>query len=69
MRQPSFGHCKHCRHFASPARKPLDLEEARCLQPHLQNYELIVFGASGCNAFELREGLMATVEPTAASPR
>lgn len=58
----NWGHCQHCKHFASPARAPLPAEEARCLQPELGKYELIVFGASGCRAFELRPGFQASIE-------
>ena len=58
----SWGHCKHCKFFASPARVPLSTEEARCMQPQLSRFSLSVFGASGCSAFELRQGLPSTVE-------
>ena len=58
----SWGHCKHCKYFASPARVPLSTEEARCMQPQLARVQLVVFGASGCSAFELRQGLPPTVE-------
>lgn len=64
MARSHFGHCKHCKYFASPAPKPLDLEEAPCNEPKLKKYDLRVFGASGCNAFELRRGLAETLEPT-----
>ena len=57
MAQGTWGHCQHCRYFASPARVPLEEEEARCEQPTLSHFNLLVFGASGCNAFELRQGL------------
>lgn len=57
-----WGHCQHCKYFASLARIPLPNEEARCLQPELSRYELIVFGASGCTGFELRPGLERSVE-------
>jgi hypothetical protein len=62
MADQKWGHCKHCKYFASPARIPLDAEEARCLHPVLSKYELEVFGASGCSGFELRPGLPADVE-------
>ena len=57
-----WGHCKNCRHFASPAALPLDTEEAACKQPSLAKVNLTVFGACGCNAFELRSGLPSSVE-------
>lgn len=60
-----WGHCQHCKHFASLARLPLPTEEASCLQPELSRYELRVFGASGCTAFELRPGLDRDVEEPA----
>jgi hypothetical protein len=62
MADHAWGHCQHCRYFASPARIPLPNEEARCKQPDLSRYDLKVFGASGCNAFELRMGLEREVE-------
>lgn len=68
MAKKNWGHCQQCRYFASPARAPLPSEEARCLQPQLEKYELIVFGASGCNAFSLRPGLQPTVEEPTAAP-
>lgn len=52
-----WGHCQSCRYFGSPARQPLEDEEAACMQPTLSRYQLHVFGASGCNAFELRPGV------------
>jgi hypothetical protein len=57
-----WGHCKNCRHFASPAAVPLGEEEASCKQPSIAKFELTVFGACGCNAFEVRLGLPDTVE-------
>lgn len=62
MADNQWGHCQHCKHFASLARIPLPNEEARCKQPDLARYELKVFGASGCRAFELRAGLERSVE-------
>jgi hypothetical protein len=59
---PNWGHCKNCRHFASPAALPLDTEEAVCKQPALAKFSLTVFGACGCSAFELRSGLPTSVE-------
>ncbi|WP_224240281.1 hypothetical protein [Hyalangium gracile] len=64
----NWGHCQHCRYFASLARIPLAGEEARCLQPELSRYDLKVFGASGCKAFELRQGLSKEVEEPTAAP-
>lgn len=60
-----WGHCRHCRYFASPAKAPLDGEEAACKHPELSKFVLHVFGTSGCNAFELRAGLSKTVEEPA----
>jgi hypothetical protein len=36
---------------------PLDSEEARCAHSELSKFELTVFGANGCNVWELRSGL------------
>jgi hypothetical protein len=58
----TWGHCSHCRYFDSPAKAPLDGEEAACLKPALSKFQLRVFGTCGCNAFELRAGLSKTVE-------
>lgn len=69
MQNGNWGHCQHCKHFASPARKPLPNEEARCMQPTLSGFHLKVFGASGCTGFELRPGLDRSVEePMQSSP-
>lgn len=69
MPNSTWGHCQHCKHFASPARAPLGTEQAPCMEPHLRPYRLLVFGASGCTQFELREGLPRNVEePTYATP-
>ena len=62
MTERRWGHCQHCRYFASLARLPLATEEARCLHPELSRYELKVFGSSGCRGFELRPGLEKEVE-------
>lgn len=62
MANGRWGHCQRCRFFASPARIPLEDEEARCQEPTLSRFELLVFGASGCNAFELREGVSDEAE-------
>ncbi len=60
--QKTWGHCGHCRFFDSPARAPLEGEEAACKEPTLAKLELRVYGTSGCNRFELRAGLSGTVE-------
>jgi hypothetical protein len=57
MADKHWGNCKNCRYFSSRAAQPEADERARCMQPELQDFDLIVFGASGCNAFELRVGL------------
>lgn len=62
MANQQWGHCKHCKYFGSPAKQPLGEEEARCQEPTLSRFELLVFGASGCNAFELRQGVAETTE-------
>ncbi|MBN1205390.1 MAG: hypothetical protein JXB05_10745 [Myxococcaceae bacterium] len=62
MTDRNWGHCQHCRYFASPARIPVGSEEARCLQPELSRFELKVFGSCGCRAFELRAGLAKELE-------
>jgi hypothetical protein len=62
MVNQKWGHCEHCKFFASPAKVPIGAEEAKCLHPVLSKYELLVFGASGCNGFELRAGLAENME-------
>ena len=62
MTDGKWGHCQHCKYFGSPARAPLVNEEARCEEPNLSHYHLTVFGANGCNAFELRPGLSPQIE-------
>jgi hypothetical protein len=62
MTTQTWGHCEHCRFFASPAKIPLGGEEARCMHPVLAKYQLHVFGASGCSNFDLRAGLSGRVE-------
>jgi hypothetical protein len=57
-----WGHCGHCRYFSSPAKAPLDGEQASCKEPSLAAFELRVAGTCGCNLFELRPGLPTTVE-------
>jgi heat shock protein HslJ len=61
-RNKTWGHCGHCRFFDSPAKTPLDGEEAACNEPTLSKAELRVFGTSGCNRFEIRPGLPKTLE-------
>jgi hypothetical protein len=58
----TWGHCSHCRFFSSPARAPLDGEQASCKEPMLAKYELRVVGTCGCNHFSLRPGLSKTLE-------
>ena len=62
MAEGEWGHCRHCRFFASPARLPLGDEEAACEHPTLSQFHLRVFGASGCDGYELRPGLAAREE-------
>lgn len=63
-----WGHCKNCRHFASPAPVPLGGEEALCKQPVLARYKLTVFGACGCTGFQVRAGISKSVEQPAPGP-
>lgn len=58
----SWGHCSHCRFFGSPAKAPLDGEQAACKEPTLAGFQLRVAGTCGCNLFELRQGLSRRVE-------
>jgi hypothetical protein len=62
MVNAKWGHCRTCRFFGSPARVPLEAEEARCLHKKLAKFELTVFGASGCSGWELRSGLAKQAE-------
>jgi hypothetical protein len=57
-----WGHCGHCRFFESPAKAPLDGEQAACNEPTLARFQLRVAGTCGCNRFELRPGLSRRVE-------
>jgi hypothetical protein len=57
-----WGHCSHCKFFDSPARLPLEGEEASCGEPTLAKFQLRVFGTGGCNHFELRAGLTERIE-------
>ena len=56
MAEKNWGNCRNCRYFSSRNASPNENERARCMQPELQNFDLVVSGASGCNAFELRAG-------------
>lgn len=62
MTNAKWGHCRNCRFFGSPAKAPLGTEEARCGHPELSTFELTIFGANGCNGWELRPGLPQDVE-------
>lgn len=62
MSDRSWGHCKNCKHFDSPAEVPLEDEEARCAHPVHSRYSLVVFGSCGCTGFELRTGVPAAAE-------
>lgn len=53
----NWSHCRTCRFFGSRAAVPLGGEEAPCRHPTLAQFELSVFGASGCNGWALRPGL------------
>ena len=64
----TWGHCQRCRYFASPSRIPLEEEEAECEHPALARFQLRVFGAGGCNGFELRPGLSQTGEQAVIGP-
>lgn len=68
MSDNQWGHCRNCKHFGSPARIPLDSEEAACREPVLAKFELRVFGAAGCNRFELRPGVASSAERPSATP-
>ena len=58
-----WGHCSHCKFFESPARAPLEGEEAACSEPTLVRYQLRVVGVGGCNQFALRPGLTTVEQP------
>ncbi len=60
--ESQWGHCSHCRYFDSPAKAPLQSEEAACMQPQLSKFALRVFGTCGCTGYELRAGLSKTIE-------
>lgn len=62
MADKNWGHCQHCKFFASPAPMPVEDEEAACKHPVHSKYQLLVFGACGCNGFELRPGLEKQTE-------
>jgi hypothetical protein len=63
MENSTWGHCKHCRFFGSPALQPMGAEEANCEHPILGRYGLRIYGSNGCRGFELRAGLPENVEP------
>jgi hypothetical protein len=54
MADNNQGHCKGCRYFGTHHSNPGDDEVAPCHQPHLEDFDLSVSGASGCNAYEAR---------------
>jgi hypothetical protein len=41
---------------------PLSGEEARCTHEELERFALTVFGANGCNGWQLRPGLSEEAE-------
>lgn len=57
MSNENWGHCKNCKHFGSPAARPLEAEEARCEAPKLAPFNLRIYGSNGCNQWALRPGL------------
>ena len=59
MHNGNWGHCKTCKHFGSPAARPLGAEEASCQEPTLVKFQLRVYGSNGCNHWELRAGIPA----------
>ncbi len=58
----NWGNCKQCKYFGSRESTPDDTESAACLQSELRKFELKVFGASGCNAWELRPEAMEPIQ-------
>ncbi|OJH36603.1 hypothetical protein [Cystobacter ferrugineus] len=54
MANHDIGHCKDCRYFNSKSMHPSGSEIAQCRQPELQDFDLLVAGDCGCNAFEAR---------------
>ena len=68
MATRKWGNCRDCRFFASHSTQPRDDEQARCTHPELSRFELQVSGASGCNAFELRQPISAPAEQPAPAP-
>ena len=38
MQNGNWGHCKTCKHFGSPAARPLGAEEASCHAPALERF-------------------------------
>ncbi len=59
--QKNWGNCKGCRYFSSSNSNPSDTDVAKCKQSELQEFDLSVSGASGCNAFEARAGVAGGV--------
>ena len=57
-----MGPLQELQFFTSPARVPLSSEEARWAQSELSKFDLTVFGANGCNGWELRAGLAQQAE-------
>jgi hypothetical protein len=64
----TWGHCSHCGFFGSPARAPLDGEQAACMEPALGKLQLRVVGTCGCSRFQLRPGLSRTLEEPRIGP-
>ncbi|WNG13226.1 hypothetical protein [Cystobacter fuscus] len=54
MANHDSGHCKDCRYFNSQSTHPSGGEIAQCRQPELEDFDLMVAGDCGCNAFEAR---------------
>lgn len=62
MQNGNWGHCKTCKHFGSPAARPLGAEEASCRAPSLAQFQLRIYGSNGCNQWDLRPGIPADSE-------
>ena len=59
----NWGNCTHCRYFGEHGGMDLtEAEERRCQHPELEEFELVVSGACGCNQFELAKGI-EEIEP------
>jgi hypothetical protein len=56
MKDRAWGHCQDCRFFAKPepVRRLDGHAGAYCQHPVLSKYQLFVYGAGGCNGFDLR---------------